>query len=258
MIYKLTHKESPNNSFKDFSSIESGFAKYASVNNTLDYSIPEYTPISDQATLSSCAANATADSFEILMGVQNKNSVIQLSRLFLYYNARVYTKSTNEDEGCYISHALDSLTTLGICREDTWKYDILKVFAQPSLMAFAEANDNKLSDFYKINKNRLDNVEQAVRSNHPVIFGTPVSQAFTQARYGTELPIFDFPSVSVGRHAMIVVGVKYINGKRYFEVRNSWGKSWGYNGHWLMTEDYLNNSETNDIWVATLMPNLVI
>lgn len=258
MTYKLTHKESPKDNFKDFISIESGFAKYAAANNTLDYSIPEYTPISDQASLGSCVANASCDAFEILMGIQNKNSVVQLSRLFLYYNARAYIKAVDKDDGCYISHALDSLTTLGICREDTWKYNILKVFAQPNIMAYAEANDNKLSDFYKINKNRLDSIEQAVRSNHPVIFGTPVSQAFANSKYNSELPIFSLPSVSIGRHAMIIVGVKYINGIRHFEVRNSWGKSWGYNGHCLMTEDYINSSDTNDIWVATLMPDLVI
>lgn len=258
MAYKLTHKESPNDNFKDFSYVESNFAKFASTNNVLDYSIPEYTPISDQGSLSSCTTNATCDAFEILMGVKDKDSVTQLSRLFLYYNARVYIKEVDKDDGSYISHALDSLTTLGICRELTWKYDINKVFAQPSLMAYAEANDNKLSDFYKINKNRLDSIEQAVRSNHPVIFGTTVSQAFVNSKYNSELPIFSLPSVSMGRHAMIIVGVKYINGTRHFEVRNSWGKSWGYNGHCLMTEDYINSSDTNDIWVATLMPNLVI
>jgi len=252
MTYKLSHKESPPGNYKDYSIAKSEFEKYGSANNSLDYSIPEYTPISNQGSLNSCTANSLADILEILMGVKDKNSVVQLSRLFLYWNARVYIKESGKDEGCYISHALDSLTTLGVCREDTWKYDPNKVFAQPNLFAYAEANDNKTSDFYQIKNNRLNNIEQAVRSNHPVIFGTPVSKAFAETRYASELPIFNYASVSIGRHAMIVTGVKYINGNRFFLVRNSWGSSWGHNGHCLMTEDYLNHSDTNDLWVPTL------
>jgi len=250
MDYKLCHKPSPDGDYKNFLSIENNISKYAS-SGYGDYSMPEYTPISNQGSLGSCVGNSCCDALEILMGIKDKNSVIQLSRLFLYYNARVYTKSTGKDDGCYISHALDSLTTLGVCREQTWKYDENKVFAQPNLFAYAEANDNKTSDFYQIKSNRLDNIEQAIRSNHPVIFGTPVSNEFVN-NYNGDLKVFNFPSTSIGRHAMIVVGVNYINGKRLFKIRNSWGAGWGDNGHCLMTEDYMANSETNDIWVPTL------
>lgn len=260
MTFKLSYiPGTPQPSDKKFSNFENDFVKLASTSFG-DYSLPEFTPISNQGSIGSCVANATCDAFEILKGIQNKDTVVQLSRLFLYYNARLYIKKTDQDDGCYIRDCFDSLTNMGVCREETWKYDTNKVFAQPSIFAYAEADSNKISDFYSIGNNskKLDYIEQAIRSNHPVVFGTPVSNNFMETRYCSDLPVFDFPNVSVGNHAMIITGVFYINGKRLFLVRNSWGSSWGKNGHCLMSEDYISNSYTNDLWVPTLMKDLII
>src|ERR1700690_2371082 len=100
------------------------------------YLIPERTPISDQGQLSSCVANATADAFEMLRGLADPNSVEQLSRLFVYWNARLYSKQTNIDKGTYIMYAMQSLLDYGICSENTWQYDTNKVFAQPNRLAY--------------------------------------------------------------------------------------------------------------------------
>lgn len=259
MTFKLNHKPSivqPED--KEFNNYEFNFAKLTS-SSYGDHILPEYTPISNQGVLGSCVANATCGAFSLLKGIENKNSVVEYSRLFLYYNARLYIKQTDKDEGCFIRDAFDSLTRIGICREELWKYDTNKVFAQPNLFAYGEADSNKISDFYSIKNDsrKLDMIEQAIRSNHPVVFGTPVSHAFMETKYCSELPVFDFPQVSAGNHAMIITGVQYINGKRFFLVRNSWGSSWGKNGHFLMTEDYARNEYTNDLWVPTLIKDLL-
>ena len=127
-MYKLGYKQDPidNNDYY-FTQINSNLIKYSSISPS-EHIIKEYTPISDQLTLNSCVGNATADALEILLGIQGATSVKQLSRLFLYYNARVYDKNTDKDEGTYIRNCFRSLTDLGICSEATWNYDVKKVF----------------------------------------------------------------------------------------------------------------------------------
>lgn len=259
MKYKLSHRESPFS--KDdlvFNNSKSGFIKLASTTGS-DYELPEYTQLSNQLSLSSCAPNGVADAFEILMGIQDKNSVKQLSRLFIYYNARNMNNEVDKDEGSYISFCFKSLSTLGVCLEKTWEYNVNKVFAQPSLWAYQEASDNKINNYYRIfeDETKLDNIELAIRSNHPVVFGTSISEEFVNCGLFDEYPIFNFPKMSAGRHAQIIVGVKYINGKRYFKVRNSWGSGWGKSGYSLFTEDYINNPDTNDLWVPTLVQDII-
>ncbi len=258
-MIKLAHRESPFDS-KDlvFNNSKPGFVKLAS-NNSLDYKLPQSTPISNQGVLSSCAPNASADAAELLMGIQDSKSVKQLSRLFIYYNARNAIGEVDKDAGCYIKDCFKSMSTLGICEESLWSYDELKVFAQPTLFAYASANDNKINNYYRINEdsNKLDNIELAIRSNHPVVFGTVVSEEFTSCGSFDEYPIFSKPKSNKGAHAMIILGVKYIDGKRHFVIRNSWGSLWGYAGTCLMTEDYINSEDTNDLWVPTLIPDII-
>lgn len=224
------------------------------------YLIPEYTPVSDQGQLGSCVANGTADAFEIIKGIENSSNVKQLSRLFLYWNARLYDKDTSHDDGTYVSNAMQSLVDYGICEETTWAYNESKVFVQPNLIAYKEADDNtlKAADFYKIittGQGRLDDIEAAIRANHPVVFGTGVGQDFEEYD-GNPNTVFDVPKNSLGGHCMVVVGVRR-NPDLQFYIRNSWGKYWGLGGHAWFKASYLADQSTDDLYVPTLMPNLL-
>jgi C1A family cysteine protease len=236
--------------------------KMGSSNSSNTYIIPEYTPISDQLTLNSCAANATADAFEMIKGIEDQSKVKQLSRLLIYWNARVYDNMTNVDDGCYIHNALNSLTILGVCEESLWPYDITKVYAQPPIVAYKQGNDNTIDAFYQIVSQgiaRCDDIENAVRSNHPVIFGTQVDATFES--YNSNEIVFGPPSNPKGGHAMIITGVRINSaGEREFYIRNSWGNGWGLygNGHAWMSASYITSSMTSDLFVPTLMSNLLV
>ena len=52
---------------------------------------------------------------------------------------------------------------------------------------------------------------------------------------------------------MIIIGVKTVNDKKQFLVRNSWSRGWGDDGLVWLNEDYIKSSHTDDIWVATRM-----
>lgn len=224
-----------------------------------EHVIAEHTPISDQGSLNSCVANAVCDALEVLLGVENPSNVVQLSRLMTYWNARSYTQSTNLDDGAYIRDAIDSLRTLGVCPEDAWPYVASNVFAQPPIRAYQLSIDNKIEAYYRIpgdGKGRCDTIEHAVRADHPVVFAAPVTDEFTRF-FRNEEKVWPRVRTWVGYHAMIVVGVRYANGERQFKIRNSWGTSWGDNGHTWFSEDYMGSPEVNDLWVLTRVPTLV-
>lgn len=240
---------------KDFSIARSAVI-LAKVSVDSEYHIPEFTPISDQLSLGSCVANACCDALEILLGLENPNSVVQLSRLLAYWNARSYTRDTDKDEGTYIRNCVDSLQRLGVAPESSWPYDTRQVFAQPPIRTYQLSLDNKVDAYYRIGVDRCNSVEDAVRANHPVVFASDVTKEYTQY-FNRDDVVWDTPTSWSGAHAQIIVGVRYVNGKRQFKVRNSWGRAFGKNGHTWYTDDYVESNRCSDFWVMTRVPALV-
>ena len=242
------------NSFTD---IQTNIKKFASVSSD-EHIIQEYTPISNQLNLGSCVANATVDALEILMGLSGKP--VQLSRLFVYWNARLYDKSTDKDEGTYIKNAFNSLAKDGVCPESVWEYNTNKVFAQPPMEAYRQGLDNTIHSFYRINATgdkRIEEIESAIRANHPVVFGTGVTNSFLTYESSVDKVWFAPSEKIAGLHAMIITGVRNMGDETHFLIRNSWGTDWGNKGHTWFDSSYLLHSTTSDIWVPTLMPNLL-
>ncbi len=230
-----------------------------SANVSDQYIIPDRTPILDQASLQSCVAHSVSEAFSILKFLET-GQVELYSRLYLYFNARAAIKATNRDNGCFLHDALASLTTLGICLEELYPYDISQVFMEPNILAYKEGNDNILSNYFQITSNnnqRLIDIEGAIRANHPVLFGTQVGPEFEQYRGDDE--VFNPPATSLGGHAMVIVGIRTNEtGQKEFLSKNSWSNAWGINGYVWLSSNYMTWSETNDIFVATRMPNLMV
>lgn len=196
---------------------------------------------------------------EILDGLEGRDRVEQLSRLFLYWIARYYTGNTDRDEGAFVRAAAHQLQKIGIVDEKWLPYKDTRsaVFKSPELDLYTMAGSNRLKGFYRIispsSSKRLKEIELAIRADHPVVFGAPVSQALTEAR---GMDVFTPPSKhdTTAWYAMIIVGVVYDHGVRRWLLRNSWGKRWGENGHIEVTDDYV--QQFRGVWVGTRMDEL--
>lgn len=229
------------------------------------YVITERTPISDQLAIEDCVSNAGCDMLEILYGIENPTIVPnQLSRLFLYWNSRLYDQTTDKNVGTYIHNAMNSLTNLGVCRESLWPYDQNKIFAQPPVLCYKEGDDNTLNTFYQImssDAERLADIEAAIRADHPVIFGTEIG-AELENYDGNPNTVIDVTKAASGGHCMLVVGVRTNTaGNKEFLIRNSWGTGWGlttYPGHAWVTGGFLTSADTSDLFVGTKMANLLV
>lgn len=244
-----------------FHQVSSALGKLAASPPGSEHIIPEYTPVSDQLSLGSCTAQATADSLELLKGLEDPTKVVQVSRLMLYYDSRNYHGETQIDAGAYLGDALDSTKKLGICREDLWNYDISKVFVQPPIECYREGNSNKITEFYQIattGNARQADIETAIRANHPVVFGFQVGADF-EAYSGEEGKVFDPPAVSLGGHAVIITGIRYnAAGALEFWIRNSWSNFWGSNGHAWISGAYIDTIVAGDCFVPTRMIDFLV
>ncbi len=212
----------------------------------------QMTPIENQGQIGSCVANATAGAVEHLINV-TQGVHYDVSRLFIYYNARAYHDCENEDSGTYEETAVMSLEEYGVCAESTWPYkDTMKALTtKPNKNAYNEAKNFKIKEFQQVDTD-LDAWRSALAEGHPIIFGMSLFDSFDRQKRPGLVPMpsaKEMARESHSGHAMLCVG--YSDPDRLFIVRNSWGTSWGDRGYCYIPYDYMMNEEYNggDSWV---------
>ncbi len=206
------------------------------------------TPVEDQTELSSCVANAMAGAYEYL-AKRAKGNAEDVSRLFIYYNARQYD-DIQADEGCIITSAIQVLQEQGTCREATWGYDPDRVNHQPPDHAYEEASTFLIEDANEVPVD-LYAMKHCLAEGYPFVFGLSLFKSFDRAtksgRVSSPLASGEAGRESHGSHAMLCVG--YSDETQAFIVRNSWGESWGDQGYCYIPYNYLANAEyCDDCW----------
>ena len=213
---------------------------------------PFMTKVEDQQRLSSCTANAVAGAYEYLAKKYLTKKAFEVSRLFVYYNARLRAGNTIKDSGSHIQYAVDSLMKIGACKEEVWPYDASKVNAKPHEKSYQTAAN------FKIEKTRfvpvkLDDWKKCLAEGYPIVFGIALFPSFdtcTKNHGFVPMPSPNETSRSAhGLHAMLCVGYSEVD--KVFIVRNSWGEKWGDKGYCYMPYDYVINSKFNlgDCWI---------
>jgi len=221
--------------------------------STGDVDFRDHTTSTNQYSLPSCVGNATADSVEILNSLEGRPHV-ELSRQFVWTLCRNMEDKDRDGRGdvdkktgTYIRLAFDVLNTFGVCPEKYWPYNS-PWNRLPSLKAMRKATGHKIKAYHRISgrgDDRLDQVLTALRSGHPVVFGTRIPKDF--GKLDDEGPV-GIPSDPGGGHAMICVG--YLTGLGFI-IKNSWGTNWGDNGFFIMKPEYMAWDKTWDLWVPT-------
>lgn len=223
--------------------------KLASSTTASDADLRQYcSPIEDQLSTGSCVGNSVVGGLEILENVQGA-PFVDLSRLYVYYNARIPMGEAGKDDGCYIRYAMASLSSLGVCTEQTWPFDVGRVTVRPSWSAYRESYLHRIKGYYRIDgagDDRCSKIEWALSNKHPVVFGVDVWQSFPDTSSATVLPQ---SGKFLGRHAMLLVG--FNRPTRKFILRNSWGTQWGDSGYGVIDYSWLDASNCKDVWVPT-------
>jgi C1A family cysteine protease len=204
------------------------------------------TPVEDQGELGSCTANALAGALEYLE-VESGQPVVDLSRLFIYYNERVIEHSVASDSGAQIRDGIKSLAKYGVCSEKEWPYVISTFAKKPSAKCYTDARKHTVQAYRRLAS--LVEMRACLAEGYPFVFGFSVYEGFESASVA-KTGVLNMPKPGerqLGGHAVCAVG--YDDRSKRVLVRNSWGPTWGQKGYFTMPYDYLANSElSDDFW----------
>lgn len=211
---------------------------------------PYCSAVEDQAQTSSCTGNAIVGVVEYEENLE-KETFVDLSRLFVYYNERSMEGDIAQDGGAQIRDGIKSVATLGICQESLWPFDDQHLYLKPTTEAYADALKHTALLYRRVNQTITD-VEHVLASGHTIVVGISIYASFESdevAKTGL-VPMPDPHEECMGGHAVVVVG--YDRPKRLFKLRNSWGPAWGNAGYFFLPYDYLLNPQLgSDFWTIT-------
>lgn len=215
---------------------------------------PYSSTVHNQRSTASCVANAVAKALEIRERHHHASEGrvmhhTDISRLHLYYLSREMHRAQDRDAGTYISICCDVLKRFGLLPESRWPFDPKKIFVSPGWKEMRHSYSMKVgaSGYYRIKSggdNRVDDCIKALRSHHPVVFGTTVDQQWYRYQEGDVLREV---KKSEGRHATALVG--WDDSRGLFIGENSWGRSWGDEGCYLMDPEVIADRDSKDFWV---------
>ncbi|MBD2059008.1 C1 family peptidase [Oculatella sp. FACHB-28] len=206
----------------------------------------------------SCVANAFVGAYEYL-AKRDLGDSGDVSRLFVYYNARVQMGGDIEDAGTQMYCAIDSLIEHGACSEEIWPNDESLLCEEPSSEAYEHAAYFTITESEFIETD-LDLWRHTLAEGYPIVFALNTFESFdgaTTNRGRVPLPKqSDNVRETHGWHAMLCVG--YSDKDQMFIVRNSWGPEWGDRGYCYIPYRYIIHQDYNahDSWIIKSVSDL--
>lgn len=206
----------------------------------------KFGPVEVQGAPNSCVAHAVTSAIEATLGVTD------LSRLFVYYNARALAGQTGGDFGCQPRNAVKGVANLGAPAEQHWPYDTTKITVAPPKSAYDAGVGlrTRIKAYQSVTS--LASMKTAMLAGQPVVFGLMVPDTFISVAKPTGfLPMWNSTTKWIGRHAMVTAGFDDATGNVL--VRNSFGSTWGSGGYCQMPYSWFSTissmSKVSDAWV---------
>ncbi len=205
----------------------------------------EYGPIRDQGRYGSCVGFASA-AVKDNQESRNYSETIVTSPLFIYATCKKMDGIPNT-EGTYPRVAMKVLEKYGVCLEEKFPYSKMRWPKIPQIPEEAkkEAEEFRIGAYSRVQT--IDEVKQAVVREGPVLGAVLVCDNFQSPDTGG---FIEMPKGKVlGGHAICVIGyddnLKHKKHTGFFEVRNSWGKSWGDKGYcWIPYDFFESRADT--------------
>lgn len=205
--------------------------------------------IYDQGSLGSCAANALCAAYGLDLTKQSVTVsggyyYFDSSRLFLYYNTRVYEGTTQHDAGATLRNAIKAMKRQGVCREVDWPYVVKEYMTKPPVQSYEAAKGNSICQYERLHQD-INQLRACLNDRCPFVFGFNIYHSFhdyNNQKYGDmSMPTYlERSRDPIGHHAVMAVG--YDDTRKRVIIQNSWGEGWGDKGYFYMPYDFITTS----------------
>ena len=210
----------------------------------------------DQGSLHCCTANALCSAYglELMRQSMESNSVYEYfdsSRLFLYYNSRLYDETTDRNTGVSVRHAFKSMKKYGLCTEASWPYDEQNFSVEPSSSCYQEGLGNSIANYSRLDQD-IDEFRACLKAGYPFTVGFKIYSSFWNLENNISwlMPVPTDDEIRQEKpllHTVLAVG--YDDDTQRITILNSWGRSFGNDGYFYMPYEYiLNNKRAFDFW----------
>ena len=202
----------------------------------------------NQGNLESCTVNALCSAYGLEIKSQHEKDArfhfFEPSRLFVYYNSRVFAGRESQNAPVSYRDALKSIHKIGVCKESVWPYDTSKFNEKPPPEAYEGAEGNIMSRYERLDQD-VHQLKACLKSGSPFAFGIEVYENFYDLEKEGNDGIMTVPSEKelaggpLGLHA--VLGVGYNDHTRLFKILNSYGDDFGKEGYFYIKYEYVMN-----------------
>jgi len=160
--------------------------------------------------------------------------------LFLYWTSRVCVRRelAHDDSGVELVDVLRALGEHGICRSETWPYEVCRFMEQPSESAFKEADKWRPTQFKLLHS--MAEFKQTLQLERPVfvdVFFSPQSYARYTSLTGQVPKPPEHSWDESCEHTCLIMG--YDDQREHFIFQNTWGTGWGAQGFGFLPYEYI-------------------
>lgn len=200
--------------------------------------INQMSPIKNQGQRGACVSFGTVAVKEWQEKKQRKlKTFYDLSEEFVYEQIKL------PGGGAFMRDAFKAVNNTGVCQEKMLPYinvpdDKDTTEFKPSKTAITNAKNYKVESYARIET--IDGICQSIAVNGPCITGIwwPMDWFWPDVleKDAQGYPLLkNYSGGDAGGHCLAVVGYDYDT--RMFDIRNSWGLDWGYDGYARMSFD---------------------
>lgn len=203
----------------------------------------------DQGQIGSCTGHGVGALMSYIVH-RETGQRFQPSRLFIYYCEREVEGTVDSDNGAAIRDGIKVVHQLGVPDESLWPYsdDAQRFKNKPDQAAYDAAKLEMALTYQRVDRTEI---KKALAADQPVVFGFSVYDSF-QTREVAKTGVVPMPKSTEaleGGHCVLIVG--YDNAKKAYLCRNSWGPTWGEQGHfWLPYEFITTAALSSDFWTV--------